>query len=157
MHSQIVSNVHNAWHHPPTADIPTEVLTCAFGAGQPGIQKSAEWVRTAFHDAATHDASTGIGGLDGSIQYELDRQENLGAALNNTLSDISSSVNIHSSAADLISLAMVMAVARCGNLEVPLRLGRKDATEAGIMGVPEAHTDLETTKKRFEISGFNSS
>lgn len=49
----------------------------------------------------------------------------------------------------------MLAVARCGNLEVPLRLGRKDATEAGIKGVPEAHTDLETTRKRFEIAGFN--
>lgn len=132
-------------------------MTCAFGANQPGIQKSAEWVRTAFHDAATHDGSTGIGGLDASIQYELERGENLGAALNNTLGDISSSVNIHSSAADLIALALVMAVARCGDLSVPLRFGRKDATEAGIMGVPEAHTDLETTRKRFEISGFNTS
>lgn len=52
---------------------------------------------------------------------------------------------------------MVMAVARCGDLHVPLRLGRKDATEAGIMGVPEAHTDLETSRKRFEIAGFTSS
>ncbi|PSK50303.1 hypothetical protein B9Z65_247 [Elsinoe australis] len=133
-----------------------QVATCAFGAGQPGIQKSAEWLRTAFHDAATHDSATKTGGLDGSIQYELERRENLGAALNNTLADISSEVGIYSSAADLISLAMVMAVARCGDLHVPLRLGRKDATEAGIMGVPEAHTDLETSRKRFEIAGFTS-
>ncbi|KAF2224424.1 heme peroxidase [Elsinoe ampelina] len=132
-----------------------QVVTCAFGGNQPGIQKSAEWLRTAFHDAATHDASTKTGGLDGSIQYELDRSENLGSALNSTLADISSSINIYSSAADLLALAMVMAVARCGDLHVPLRLGRKDATEAGIMGVPEAHTDLETTRRRFEISGFN--
>lgn len=96
-----------------------------------------------------------VGGLDASIQYEPDRAENLGAALNNTLADISSSVNKHSSAADLLALSLVMAVARCGNLHVPLRLGRKDATTAGIKGVPEAHTDLETTKKRFEIAGFN--
>lgn len=134
-----------------------EVQTCDFGAGQPGIQKAAEWIRTAFHDAATHDASTKIGGLDASIQYELDRAENLGAALNNTLADISSSVNIHSSAADVLALSLVMAVARCGNLHVPLRIGRKDAKEAGIKGVPEAHTDLETTKQRFQIAGFSES
>ncbi|KAF4548367.1 Peroxidase-like protein 1 [Elsinoe fawcettii] len=132
-----------------------QVLTCDFGARQPGIQKSAEWLRTAFHDAATHDATTKTGGLDGSVQYELDRRENLGGALNSTLADISSSINIHSSAADVLALSMVMAVARCGDLRVPLRFGRKDATEAGIMGVPEAHTDLETARKRFEISGFN--
>ncbi|KAF2854119.1 heme peroxidase [Plenodomus tracheiphilus IPT5] len=134
-----------------------QVQTCDFGARQPGIQKAAEWVRTAFHDAVTHDADTKIGGLDASIQYELDRPENLGDALNNTLADISSSVNIHSSAADLIALAMVMSVARCGDLNVPLRIGRADATVAGIKGVPEAHTDLETSRRRFEMASFNQS
>lgn len=32
----------------------------------------AEWLRTAFHDAASHDAAAGTGGIDGSIQYEVD-------------------------------------------------------------------------------------
>lgn len=134
-----------------------QVKTCDFGAAEPGIQKAAEWVRTAFHDAVTHDASTKTGGLDASIQYELDRAENLGAALNSTLADIASSVNVHNSAADLIALSMVMAVARCGNLHVPLRIGRKDATVAGVKGVPEAHTDLETSRRRFEMASFNQS
>ncbi|KAL1801263.1 hypothetical protein ACET3X_001605 [Alternaria dauci] len=132
-----------------------QVLTCAFGANQPGIQKAAEWVRTAFHDSVTHDAKTKVGGLDASIQYELDRPENLGAALNNTLADISSLVNIRSSAADLLALSLVMSVARCADMRVPLRLGRKDATEAGIKGVPEANTDLNTTRSRFETAGLS--
>jgi catalase (peroxidase I) len=133
----------------------TEVANCGFGAGQPGIQKAAEWVRTAFHDSATHDATGKTGGLDASIQYELDRPENLGAALNNTLADISSSVDIRSSAADVLALSLVMAVARCADMRIPLRLGRRDATEAGIKGVPEAHTDLDTTRKRFETMSLN--
>jgi hypothetical protein len=29
----------------------------------------------AYHDMATHDATTGTGGLDGSIVFELDRPE----------------------------------------------------------------------------------
>jgi hypothetical protein len=29
----------------------------------------------AYHDMATYDAATGTGGLDGSIQYEVDRPE----------------------------------------------------------------------------------
>ncbi|KAF2023935.1 heme peroxidase [Setomelanomma holmii] len=132
-----------------------QVATCDFGAKQPGIQKAAEWVRTAFHDSVTYDAATKTGGLDASVQYELDRPENLGAALNNTLADISSSVNIRSSAADLLALSLVMSVARCGKMRVPLRLGRKDATEAGIKGVPEAHTDLATTRKRFETASLH--
>ncbi|EUC45334.1 hypothetical protein COCMIDRAFT_36911 [Bipolaris oryzae ATCC 44560] len=132
-----------------------QVKSCDFGAGQPGIQKAAEWVRTAFHDAVTHDASTKIGGLDASIQYELDRPENLGAALNNTLADLAGAYDIRSSAADLLALSLVMSVDRCANMYVPLRLGRKDATEAGIKGVPEAHTSLETTRKRFATASIS--
>lgn len=137
------------------ANVSIEVKTCDFGAGQPGIQKAAEWLRTAFHDSATHDAAAKTGGLDGSIQFKLDRQENLGAALNNTLADISSSVNKYTSAADALALSMVMAVARCGNFFIPFRTGRVDATEAGPKGVPEATTDLNTTRKRFETASFN--
>ncbi|PPJ60854.1 hypothetical protein CBER1_07234 [Cercospora berteroae] len=81
--------------------------------------------------------------------------QNKGAALNNTLADISSSYNIRDSASDLLALAMVMAVERCGDLVVPLRFGRVDATKEGIAGVPEAHTDLETAQKRFETMGFS--
>ncbi|KAF2715325.1 hypothetical protein K504DRAFT_497197 [Pleomassaria siparia CBS 279.74] len=132
-----------------------QIQTCAFGANQPGIQKTAEWVRTAFHDSITHDAAAKTGGLDASIMFELDRVENLGAALNSTLSDISSDLSVRSSAADLLALALVMSVDRCGDLKVPLRLGRIDATEAGPLGVPEAHTDLNTTMKTFEKAGFN--
>lgn len=112
-------------------------------------------MRTAFHDTVTHDASTKIGGLDASIQYELDRPENLGAALNNTMGDLSGAYTIRNSAADLLALSLVMSVARCGDMRVPLKLGRKDATEAGIKGVPEAHTDLNTTRKRFATASLN--
>jgi hypothetical protein len=87
--------------------------------------------------------------------FELERVENLGEALNNTLADISSDVSVESSASDLLALALVMSVERCGNLKVPLRLGRIDAVEAGPLGVPEAHTDLNATRRAFERAGFN--
>jgi hypothetical protein len=102
-------------------------------------------VRTAFHDSAIYDAITKTGSLDSSIQYKLNSLEKLGDALNNTLADISSLVNVLASAADLLALTLAISVARCGDIRVPLRLGRKDAIEASIEGVPEAHTDLDTT------------
>jgi hypothetical protein len=34
------------------------------------------YVRATFHDFATFNITDGSGGLDGSIQYELDRPEN---------------------------------------------------------------------------------
>lgn len=33
-------------------------------------QNAAEWLRTAFHDSASHNAAEGTGGVDASIQYE---------------------------------------------------------------------------------------
>jgi hypothetical protein len=114
--------------------------------------KGREWVRTAFHDSFTHDATTKTGGMHASIQYELDRPDNLGAVLNNTLGDISSIVSTRSSAPDLLASSLVMSVARCADMRVPQRLGHKDAAEAGIKGVLEAHTDLNTTRKRFETA-----
>ncbi|KAE9397992.1 hypothetical protein BT96DRAFT_1020437 [Gymnopus androsaceus JB14] len=36
---------------------------------------SAQWLRTAYHDMSTHNVDDGTGGLDASIQYELDRPQ----------------------------------------------------------------------------------
>lgn len=40
-----------------------------------GASIGAEWLRLAYHDVSTHDATVGTGGLDASIVYELDREE----------------------------------------------------------------------------------
>lgn len=40
-----------------------------------GASIGAEWLRLAYHDVSTRDAEAGTGGLDGSIAYELDREE----------------------------------------------------------------------------------
>jgi hypothetical protein len=57
--------------------------------------------------------------------------------------------------ADLIALGVVIAVGNCGDLEVPLRGGRVDATEAGPPGVPEPQSDLSDTLGFFSVSGFD--
>jgi hypothetical protein len=127
----------------------TVILNCGFSAFQPGVQKAAQWLRTPFHDMITYDAATKTGGLDASLQFELGRFENFGLALNQTFGDIQSSYNTRTSASDLLALAMVMAVERCSRLEIPLRLGRIDATSAGPSGVPEANTDRKEMTRIF--------
>jgi hypothetical protein len=57
--------------------------------------------------------------------------------------------------ADLIALSVVTSLGNCGGLQVPLRGGRIDATEAGAFGVPEPETSLEETLAEFAVSGFN--
>jgi hypothetical protein len=104
---------------------------------------------------ATHDASAGTGGLDASIMYEVDRDENKGDAFNNTLGDLSEFLSRHISASDLIALGVVASVASCGGPKIPFRAGRIDAVSAGPLGVPEAHSSLDSTVEAFARIGFN--
>lgn len=103
---------------------------------------------------ATFDKATGVGGLDASIQFETDRAENAGDAFNGTLGFTNNYFTVRRSAADLIALATVVAVGACGGPRIPLRVGRVDATEGGVLGVPEPQQDLDTHKKMFAKSGF---
>ncbi|KZL74873.1 wsc domain-containing protein [Colletotrichum incanum] len=133
------------------------VINCGFGTNTPGRQNSAEWIRAAFHDMATHDAATGTGGLDASIFFELDRPENIGSAFNNTFGFFSSFHSIRASASDLLAMSVLVASFSCGGSKMPFRAGRIDAQEAGPAGVPEPQTDLKTTQDVFTKAGFNTS
>ena len=57
--------------------------------------------------------------------------------------------------ADIIALGAAMAIGTCGGPAIPLRVGRIDATEAGVSGVCEPETDLKTTLASFSKAGFN--
>lgn len=131
------------------------ILTCDFGENVRGRQNSAEWIRTAYHDMATADVEAGTGGLDASIMFETNRGENKGSAFNNTFGHLHSFYSSRSSGADLLALAVVGSMSVCGGYDVPLRVGRIDATEAGRFGVPEPQQDIETHTKIFAMQGFN--
>ncbi|KAK1981397.1 WSC domain-containing protein [Colletotrichum cereale] len=133
------------------------VINCGFGTNTPGRQNSAEWIRTAFHDMATHDAAAGTGGLDASIFFELDRPENVGKAFNNTFGFFSGFYSVRASASDLLAMSVLVAQASCRGAKMPFRAGRIDAQEAGPAGVPEPQTDLKTTQDAFTKAGFNTS
>ncbi|KPM43302.1 hypothetical protein AK830_g3279 [Neonectria ditissima] len=131
------------------------VNPCTFGSNAQGRQNSAEWIRTAFHDMATHDAKAGGGGLDASIFFELDRAENIGSAFNNTFGFFYGYHSVRVSASDLIALGVATASNACGGPKVEVRGGRVDASEAGPAGVPEPSTDIDTTTATFEKAGFS--
>ncbi|KAK2009672.1 WSC domain-containing protein [Colletotrichum eremochloae] len=133
------------------------VITCGFGTGVQGRQNSAEWIRAAFHDMATHDAAAGTGGLDASIFFELDRPENVGSAFNNTFAFFRSFHSVRASASDLLAMSVAVASFSCGGIQIPFRAGRIDAQEAGPAGVPEPQTDLNTTQQAFTKAGFSQS
>ncbi|KAF9264017.1 heme peroxidase [Marasmius fiardii PR-910] len=133
------------------------VSPCSFSPSRsPSRNGAAEWLRTAFHDAITHDKSTGLGGLDASLRFELDREENRGnEELNSTFGFFSGYQTIRSSMADLLALGVYTSVRECGGPVIPFRAGRIDATTVNEKGVPEPTTDLETTKEQFAKAGFN--
>lgn len=132
-------------------------MDCGFGTSIQGRQNSAEWIRAAFHDMATHDANAGTGGLDASIFFELDRPENPGGAFNNTFDFFSGFYSARASASDLLAMSVAVASFACGGAKMPFRAGRIDAQEAGPSGVPEPSTDLKTTQDTFTKAGFSTS
>ncbi|KAH8813516.1 heme peroxidase [Flagelloscypha sp. PMI_526] len=132
---------------------------------------AAQWVRLAYHDMATADVSAGIGGLDASIRFELDRPENIGIGQLRTLKDFAPAMRPYCSrsfwlplifarlfngglVADLIAMGVVSGYRGRNGPLIPLRIGRVDATGAGVSGVPEPHQTLDEHTASFHRQGF---
>ncbi|THV03758.1 heme peroxidase [Dendrothele bispora CBS 962.96] len=104
----------------------------------------------------THDAEAGTGGLDGSLLFEMDRDENKGAiSFNETYAFLGSMYSDALSISDITALGMYVTVANCGGPILKMRAGRVDATEAGPSGVPEPTNDTPTMVARFAKAGMN--
>ncbi|KAH8088913.1 heme peroxidase [Cristinia sonorae] len=126
-----------------------------FFGDSPGRSNAADWIRTAYHDMATHNSAEGSGGLDASIRFETGRPENAGTGFNNTLIFIRPLANRYFSLSDDIALAAVTAIEMCGGPKIPFRGGRVDATEANIAGVPEPQQSLDEHIANFARQGFS--
>jgi hypothetical protein len=133
------------------------VTPCSFSATGPGRIAAAEWLRTAFHDMITGNVYLDTGGLDASLLFETDREENIGDAFNTTFTFLGNFYNSRATASDLLALSVYTATRSCGGPIVPIRAGRIDATEAGDIGVPEPQDPTETFENQFLRVGFNSS
>ncbi|KAF5376378.1 hypothetical protein D9757_008674 [Collybiopsis confluens] len=124
----------------------------------------AQWLRLAYHDMATHNVDDGTGGLDGSIRFELDRPQDIGQGMIDSLRDFTGGNDFVGQVqapffgmADIIALGAVLAVAGCGGPVVPFSAGRIDATEAGPATVPEPQQDLASHTESFRRQGFTPS
>ncbi|KAF8180920.1 heme peroxidase, partial [Mycena galopus ATCC 62051] len=124
-------------------------------ATRDGTTVAAQWLRIAFHDFATHDIKTGKGGLDASIIFELDRPQNIGMGMRQTLVDFLGAPTEYVGMADIIAMGAVMSVVACGGPVLPFRAGRIDATKAGPEIVPEPQQDLDSHVAAFKRLGFN--
>ncbi|KAJ7364438.1 putative L-ascorbate oxidase [Mycena albidolilacea] len=131
------------------AGIPA-VCTASPDGTTPSIQ--AQWLRTAYHDMAT--ANAGVGGIDGSIFFELDRAENVGVGLSNTKTQFKNHISKYMSTPDLIAAAAVISVSQCGGPSIPFRPGRVMAAAAGPSGVPVPEGTLAQHTAAFQRQGF---
>ncbi|KAG5983242.1 hypothetical protein E4U55_000466 [Claviceps digitariae] len=130
---------------------------CTTEASGPGRRNAAEWLRSAFHDMSTANKFFKTGGLDGSLQYELDNGENTGPGHRTTLQFMSTYISTRSSLSDLLAMGVYMSVRSCGGADgpiVPFRAGRKDASAAGSLGVPQPQNSVVTFQQQFERMGF---
>ncbi|KAK1230801.1 hypothetical protein PQX77_006101 [Marasmius sp. AFHP31] len=121
---------------------------------------AAQWIRLAYHDMSTHNVEDGTGGLDASIRFELNRAENVGKGMENSLADFSNFQTPHVSMADVMALGTIFAYANCGgpnHTSFPFRAGRVDAKSAGPPGVPEPQQDLQSHIDSFKRQGFTPS
>lgn len=131
------------------------VRQCANEASGPGRKNAAEWLRTGFHDIATANRYFGTGGMDASLQYELNSGENAGPAFASTLKFLGEFLSPRSSLSDLIAMGVYASVRSCGGQAIPVRAGRKDATEGGALGVPQTQNPTPTFVTQFDRMGFN--
>ncbi|KAH7097002.1 putative L-ascorbate oxidase, partial [Auriculariales sp. MPI-PUGE-AT-0066] len=132
--------------------------TGTFGGLPTGRTAAADWIRN-VHDMATHDVSTGKGGMDGSISFEEEqaRAENPGLGFSESFRGLKSfsEINWYTSLADTFALATIVAVEKCGGPQIDFRGGRTDATEPNESGVPEPDQDLDSHIASFAKQGFN--
>ncbi|KAJ7822616.1 heme peroxidase [Mycena olivaceomarginata] len=121
-----------------------------------GRSNAADWIRTAYHDMATHNVVDGTGGMDASIRFaeEQARPENAGNGFSNTLSVLTQVSSHGVSVADLLALGLVLAIEKCGGPQIAFRGGRIDAEEPNIPGVPEPQQDLDSHIASFARQGF---
>lgn len=131
------------------------ISPCSKEASGPGRQNAAEWFRVAFHDMATANYYFKTGGLDGSIQYELDDGENDGPGQRTTLEFMANYYSSRSGVASLIAAGAYASMRSCGGPILSVRGGYVDATEAGDSGVPQAGNSLPVLIQQFDRMSFN--
>ncbi|KAF8186579.1 heme peroxidase [Mycena galopus ATCC 62051] len=126
--------------------------TFLFGGSNTGRSDAADWIRTTYHDVATHNITDGTGGLDASIRFA---EEQARAELN----VCRMSVKQHHAHRVFASHSLhfqflAIIISSSGGPEIAFRGGRIDAAQANAPGVPEPQQDLDSHTAAFARQGF---
>ncbi|CAH8360718.1 unnamed protein product [Eruca vesicaria subsp. sativa] len=121
--------------------------------------KAAGVLRLVFHDAGTFELDDNIGGINGSIVYELERPENAG--LKRSLKVLEKAkVKVDEiqpvSWADMIAVAGSEAVSMCGGPTIPVVIGRLDSMKPDPEDkLPPESLNASGLKQCFQRKGFS--
>ncbi|KAI7836016.1 hypothetical protein COHA_010100 [Chlorella ohadii] len=135
-------------------------VDAAFAATCPKA-KAPVIVRLVFHDAGSYSAAAGDGGVNASIQYELDRPDNFGLkrgwnVIEATAKKLQGTAAEGLSRADLIALAGAHAVRITGGPQIKVAVGRRDATAADPDGrMPALDSSAEQLLANFADKGLS--
>ncbi|KAJ7064042.1 L-ascorbate oxidase [Mycena amicta] len=124
-------------------------------SGSLGESGAAEWIRFAYHDAATHNADDGTGRYACTLPLLLTMAKNVGVGMKHAKADFSHFPNKYLSFSDVTAVGVALASAQCEGPIVPIRAGRLDAAVAGPFGVPRPEQTLAEHTESFRLQGFN--
>ncbi|GAX83796.1 hypothetical protein CEUSTIGMA_g11221.t1 [Chlamydomonas eustigma] len=124
--------------------------------------KAPSALRLVFHDAGTFNLAKRDGGMNSSIQFELDRPENFGLKRGwRIVLDLEKAVKGTPAEGlvtrtDWIALAGAAAVAMCGGPVIPVAIGRQDALGPDPEGrLPAESLSASELKSNFAAKGFS--
>ncbi len=116
--------------HRPISDILIESLIKMMS-----LEDAPKFLRLAFHDSGNFDLASGSGGANGSLRFELDREENLTLAPYfkklELIKEEMGQRGFSISYADIIAFSGAVAIHKTGGPKIYLKIGRIDANEAG--------------------------
>ncbi|PVI04908.1 heme peroxidase [Periconia macrospinosa] len=143
----------NSGYHARGFANPVTPCSKTFG---PGRVTAAAWVRTAFHDAISGNIYLKTGGLDGSIQFEINSGENNGQSIPTAVGMWAPFLSNRTSLSDVIAAGVYAATRSCGGPAVPVRGGHKDAIKAGPIGsIPQPQNTIGTFTNQFASIGMD--
>ncbi|KAJ6474849.1 heme peroxidase, partial [Mycena sanguinolenta] len=122
--------------------------------GPSGRSNVADWIRTAYHDMATHNIADGTGGLDASIRFAEEQARAEVCYTSRTVIQQNLTISSNFAVADTLAVGTAIAIESCGGPQIPFRGGRIDATEPNLPGVPLPEQTLDSHIATFAKQGF---
>ncbi|KAJ7658392.1 heme peroxidase [Mycena polygramma] len=134
---------------------PCDSFISGTSSNHTGRSNVPDWIRTVYHDMATHNIADGTGGLDASIRFD---EEQARAEVRYVLAvGVIIAIEKWCVSPDSQNCPLKIVPSphlRSGGPEIAFRGGRADADKPNAPGVPEPQQDIATHIATFARQGF---